>query len=103
MPDTPLLEGSYVRLEPLELRHIPALLSAAQGEAELFKWTTVPTTVEHMTHYVETALRWRSEGTAQPFATVRRKDAAVVGSTRFFLIEHWAWAQEHPEGCSRGA
>ena len=109
MPDTPLLEGSYVRLEPLELRHIPALLSAAQGEAELFKWTTVPTTVEHMTHYVETALRWRSEGTAQPFATVRRKDAAVVGSTRFFLIEHWPWpkntqgaAHEGPDGCEIG-
>jgi RimJ/RimL family protein N-acetyltransferase len=109
VPDAALLEGSHVRLEPLELRHIPALLSAAQGEAELFKWTTVPTTLAQMTQYVETALKWRAEGTAQPFATVRRKDAAVVGSTRFFLIEYWPWpegtqgaAHDGPDGCEIG-
>lgn len=108
MPDAPLLEGTYVRLEPLEPAHIPALVSAAQGEEELFRWTTVPTTVPHMTEYVETALRWRAEGTAQPFATVRRSDATVVGCTRFFLIERWPWPQSlaaahpGPDGCEIG-
>jgi N-acetyltransferase len=108
VPDAPLLEGSYVRLEPLEPVHIGALLGAAQGEAELFRWTTVPTTLAPMTHYVQTALRWRAEGTAQPFATVRRSDATVVGSTRFFLIEHWPWPAEvaaahpGPDGCEIG-
>lgn len=108
MPDAPLLEGSAVRLEPLEPAHIPALLSAAQGEEELFRWTTVPTTLAQMTQYVETALRWRAEGTAQPFATVRRSDATVVGATRFFLLEHWPWpadvaaAHPGPDGCEIG-
>jgi RimJ/RimL family protein N-acetyltransferase len=108
VPDAPLLEGSYVRLEPLEPVHIGALLSAAQGEGELFRWSTVPTTLAHMTEYVHTALRWRTEGTAQPFATVRRSDATVVGSTRFFLIEHWPWPAEvaaahpGPDGCEIG-
>jgi RimJ/RimL family protein N-acetyltransferase len=106
--DAPRLEGSFVRLEPLERTHIAALVSAAQGEAELFRWTTVPTTVADMTGYVETALRWRAEGTAQPLVTVRRSDATVVGSTRFFLIERWPWpaseaaAHPGPDGCEIG-
>lgn len=108
MTAAPLLEGSHVRLEPLEAAHIPALLSAAQGDEELFRWTTVPTSMAQMTQYVETALRWRAEGSAQPFATVRRSDAMVVGSTRFFLIEHWPWpaqvaaAHAAPDGCEIG-
>jgi N-acetyltransferase len=106
--DAPLLEGSFVRLEPLQLTHVAALVSAAQGQEELFRWTTVPTTAADMTRYVETALRWRAEGTAQPFATVRRSDGTVVGGTRFFLIEHWPWpapvAEAHPgpDGCEIG-
>jgi RimJ/RimL family protein N-acetyltransferase len=106
--DAPLLEGSFVRLEPLERTHIAALVSAAQGEEELFRWTTVPTTVADMTRYVGTALRWREEGTAQPLVTVRRSDAAVVGSTRFFLIERWPWPESEaaahpgPDGCEIG-
>ena len=108
MTDAPLLEGSFVRLEPLERRHIAALVQAAQGQEELFRWTTVPTTTAGMTQYVETALRWRAEGSAQPFATVRRSDAAVVGCTRFFLIERWPWpaaeaaAHPGPDGCEIG-
>jgi RimJ/RimL family protein N-acetyltransferase len=61
-----------------------------------------------MTEYVQIALRWRAEGSAQPFATVRRSDARVVGCTRFFLIEHWPWPAEAaaahpgPDGCEIG-
>jgi len=106
--DAPLLEGSFVRLEPLERTHIAALTSAAQGEEELFRWTTVPASTAGMTQYVETALRWRAEGTAQPFATLRRSDSTVVGCTRFFLIERWPWpaseaaAHPGPDGCEIG-
>ena len=108
MTDAPLLEGSFVRLEPLERTHIAALTSAAQGEEELFRWTTVPASTAGMTQYVETALRWRAEGTAQPFATLRRSDSTVVGCTRFFLIERWPWpaseaaAHPGPDGCEIG-
>lgn len=101
-----VLEGSYVRLEPLEPRHIPLLLGAAGSERELFKWTTIPQTLEGMTQYVETAMRWRAEGTALAFATVRQSDDVVLGSSRFFLIEYWPWpkAQERPgpDGCEIG-
>jgi len=97
VPATPeTLEGRHVRLEPLTLEHVPALAAAAQGEEALFRWTTVPATQAEMRQYVETALRWAAEGTAQAYATVRRDDARVVGSTRFFLLERWAWPDGHP-------
>lgn len=46
--------------------------------------------------YVETALSWQESGTAVPFAIVRVEDAAVIGSTRFWNLERWAWPQGHP-------
>jgi RimJ/RimL family protein N-acetyltransferase len=49
-----------------------------------------------MERYVEAAVHAREEGTAMPFATVRRADGAVVGSSRFFDIARWAWPASHP-------
>jgi RimJ/RimL family protein N-acetyltransferase len=44
-----------------------------------------------MENYIATALAWREAGAALAFATVRVADGAVIGSTRFFDIERWAW------------
>jgi RimJ/RimL family protein N-acetyltransferase len=46
--------------------------------------------------YVDTALAWRDAGTAVPFATVRAGDGMVIGSTRFWNLERWAWPGGHP-------
>ena len=54
-----------------------------------------------MAQYVDVAIAWREAGTALPFATVRVADDTVIGSTRFFLIERWAWPAGHP-GARRG-
>jgi N-acetyltransferase len=105
----PVLEGSHVRLEPLTRGHIEGLLAAAGSEVELFKWTTVPQTLPDMTQYVASALQGHAQGTTLPFATVRKSDGVVLGSTRFFLIERWAWPAGHPrltssraDGCEIG-
>jgi N-acetyltransferase len=95
-----VLEGTHVRLEPLDARHIEGLLSAGHGQSELFRWTTVPQDRAHMERYVDAALRGREAGTVVPFATVRRSDGVVVGSTRFFDIERWAWPAGHPRASS---
>ena len=42
-----------------------------------------------------TALAWRDAGTAVPFAIVRLTDNLVVGSTRFWNLETWAWPPAH--------
>ncbi len=92
-----VLQGKNVRLEPLHRRHIPALVAAAAAaDPELYRWSPVPQTVEAATQYVETALDWRKAGKALAFATIRAGDGVVIGSTRFFDVEHWAWPPGHP-------
>jgi N-acetyltransferase len=94
--ESPILQGKHVRLEPLERRHIDALVAASAGGSELYKWSPVPQSKAEAANYVETALAWREAGTAVPFAVVRAEDDVVIGSTRFWNIERWAWPQEHP-------
>jgi N-acetyltransferase len=104
-----VLTGSHVRLEPLARNHIAGLVAAAAADCGLYAWSAVPQGTEEMTRYVETALEWRAQGSAVPFATVRLADGEVIGSTRFFLLERWAWPAGHenaaravPDGCEIG-
>ena len=55
-----------------------------------------PTKQARSQHYIDTALAWRDAGTAVPFAIVRQKDNIVLGSTRFWNLERWAWPSGHP-------
>jgi N-acetyltransferase len=87
--ESPLLTGSHVRLEPLERRHIEGLITAAGNDRAFYAWSAVPQGRFEMTQYVEGALAAGEAGTAVPFATVRRADGQIIGSTRFFLIERW--------------
>ncbi len=91
----PVLSGRHVRLEPLEHRHIPGLTAASAGDPELYRWSKVPRGEAEVGRYVDTALAWRDAGTALAFATVRVADGMVIGSTRFFDIEHWTWPAGH--------
>jgi RimJ/RimL family protein N-acetyltransferase len=91
------LEGKYVRLEPLNRNHAEALATASYGaDSVLYKWSPVPQGRDEAERYINTALSWRDAGTAVPFATVRRSDNMVIGSSRFFDIVHWAWPAGHP-------
>jgi RimJ/RimL family protein N-acetyltransferase len=98
-----VLEGGHVRLEPLELRHAGTLAAASAAEPSLYQWSAVPQGKLEMTRYIETALAWRDAGTAVPFAIVRRSDNAVIGSTRYFDMEGWAWPEGHARHGSSAA
>jgi RimJ/RimL family protein N-acetyltransferase len=89
------LEGTHVRLEPLDLHHADALAAAAAVEPSLYQWSAVPQGELAMARYIETALAWREAGTAVPFAIVRQSDETVIGSTRYFDMERWAWPEGH--------
>jgi N-acetyltransferase len=91
-----VLSGSQVRLEPLKHAHVDGLVVAAAGEPALYQWSPVPQGKAAATNYVETALTWRDAGSAVPFAIMRASDGAVIGSTRFWNIERWAWPAGHP-------
>ena len=94
--DIPVLRGRHVRLEPLEHRHVDGLVAAAGDDESLYQWSPVPRGKIAAISYVDTALAWRDAGSAIPFAIVRNEDGLVIGSTRFWNLERWAWPRGHP-------
>jgi len=106
---SPVLEGTHIRLEPLDRRHVPPLAAASDGDRELYRWSPVPQGIEEVTRYVETALAACDAGMAVPFATVRVADDTVIGSTRLYNFEFWEWPAGHalhgrttPDACEIG-
>ena len=85
-----------MRLEPLDMRHVDELASASAADPSLYRGSPVPQGPVEAARYIETALAWKDAGTAVPFATVRMEDGIVIGSTRFFGLEYWAWPEGHP-------
>ena len=94
-----VLEGRYIRLEPLTLEHWPRLAEIGL-DSELWRWTIAPLrTLDDMRQYIETALDWQRQGIALPFATIDRSSGSAVGSTRFAAIDcvnrrveiGWTW------------
>ena len=96
-----VLSGKHVRLEPLNHRHVDGLVAAAAGDRSLYQWSPIPAGKTEAALYIDTALAWQDAGTAVPFAIVsvndvRVDDGIVIGSTRFWNIERWAWPPGHP-------
>ncbi len=104
--ETLVLQGRHIRLEPLEPRHVEGLVAAAGEETDLYRWSPVPRGIAEATQYVDTALAWREAGSAVPFAIIEMNGArmnggrmhgarmhggVVIGSTRFWNLERWAW------------
>jgi N-acetyltransferase len=104
-----VLSGRHIRLEPLDLRHVDGLVAASAGDPNLYQWSPVPQGKAEAVRYIETALAWRDEGSAVPFATFRVEDGVAIGSTRFFNLERWSWPPGHarhgrhvPDACEIG-
>jgi N-acetyltransferase len=104
-----VLTGRYVRLEPLGYEHVDGLVAASAADPSLYRWSPVPQGHDEVTRYVQTALNWREAGTAVPYANVRAADGVVIGSTRFWNLEHLPWppghdrhGRGHPDACEIG-
>src|SRR5262249_8992376 len=107
--NTFVLPGRKIRLEPLETHHVDALAAASAVDPTLYQWSPVPQGKSETPDYVNTALAARDAGTAVPFAIVRLDGGVVIGSTRFFDLERWAWPSGHalhgrstPDACEIG-
>jgi RimJ/RimL family protein N-acetyltransferase len=97
--ETVVLEGEYVRLEPLAATHLPALIEIGMDPV-IWKWTNnvvkAPADIER---YVSDALKMRDAGIALPFVTIAKAEEKIVGSTRFGNIDPpnrkaeigWTW------------
>src|SRR5215468_8986194 len=86
-----LLDGRFVRLEPMSSAHVEALVAAAAESRATYGLTNVPDGVAAMAAYVATALDDVARGVAVPFVTFDKRRERVVGSTRFGRIERWSW------------
>ena len=86
-PQPVLLEGRHVRLEPMERRHLPALLEAAH-DPETFRYFLTPPlgAAGEMTKWMDTILKNQAAGTDVGWVTVRRSDGRVVGGTTYLDI-----------------
>ncbi len=94
-----ILEGKFVRLEPLRVDHLPALSKVGLDES-LWKWTAnVVTDESDLERYVRSALADQALGKAIPFVTIDKSSGTIVGSTRFGNIDTanrkteigWTW------------
>jgi N-acetyltransferase len=94
-----ILEGKFVRLEPLSMSHLPQLCEVGLDED---LWRLIPTQIqssEDMKMYIETALDEQNRGVSLPFATVEKSSNKPIGSTRFGNIRikdkgveiGWTW------------
>ena len=92
----PTLSGRHIRLEPLDHRHADGLAAASAVDPTQYGLSPVPQGVEQAHQYIDKAGALRDAGSAVPFATIRQADSVVIGATRFWNIEHWAWPQGHP-------
>jgi RimJ/RimL family protein N-acetyltransferase len=94
--DNLILQGRQIRLEPLDHRHVDGLVAASATDPSLYQWSPIPQGRAETAKYIETALSWRDAGSAVPYAMVRMIDGVVLGSTRFWNLERWAWPPGHP-------
>jgi N-acetyltransferase len=94
-----ILEGRFVRLEPMRMEHLDALAEAGIAEG-VWRWTIDNiTTKDQIREYVETAPEERRRMTSLPFVTYDISANTIVGSTRFGNIDTsnrkveigWTW------------
>lgn len=94
-----VLEGRYVRLEPLSREHLDGIAAAGSYD-DIWAWLSVrPVGREGFAQWIDTALAARGAGTELPFTTIDRASGEIVGCTRYLNIERasrrleigWTW------------
>ena len=93
------LEGRIVRLEPLQLEHVPALAEVGL-EPAIWQWTLArPGSEDDLREWAAATIANRASRTELPFVTLEAATGRPIGSSRFLNIvpEHrrleigWTW------------
>lgn len=82
-----MLSGRLIRLEPLSLDNVDALVAAATENRSNYAFTRVPENQAEMTAYIAAALAQQRRGRALAFAI--HHNGRIVGSTRFLNLVYW--------------
>lgn len=111
--DTPVLNGTFARLEPLSLDHV-ADLSAAVSVGELWRtWYTPIPAPDAMAAEIETRLSQQAAGTMAPWAVIEATTGRAVGMTTFMNLDEphlrleigstWLGRETHGTGVNASA
>ncbi|HSX98016.1 MAG TPA: GNAT family protein [Streptomyces sp.] len=87
----PVLEGTRVRLEPLDHRHAADLAVAAEEDRSSYRFTWVPGAAG-IEAYVDAQLARAAAGHVAPYAQVERASGRAVGVTAFLDPRLWPTA-----------
>lgn len=80
----PILEGRFVRLEPLDRRHAADLAAAASQSRESYAYTWVPTTADEAADYIDQQHARAATGRLIPYAQVDVRSNRAIGATAFW-------------------
>ncbi|HVN84857.1 MAG TPA: GNAT family protein [Candidatus Binatia bacterium] len=85
-----VLEGRFVRLEPLALGRHLADLSAVGLDESIWRFnpSQIVGTPEDMRAYIELALQQQADCVSLPFATIDKASGRTIGSSRFANFDH---------------
>lgn len=94
-----ILEGEFVRLEPLRIEHLDALCEIGLDETLWRLTSNVVENSDDMRRYVKIALNDFEKKLSLPFVTIEKSSQEIVGSTRFGNIDPknkkaeigWTW------------
>ncbi|MFI5797502.1 GNAT family N-acetyltransferase [Streptomyces sp. NPDC051677] len=84
----PVLEGTLVRLEPLERRHAAELAAAAEENRGTYTFTWVPR-ADEVGDYVDAQLARAATGRLAPYAQVSLASGRAVGATSYWEPRTW--------------
>lgn len=84
----PVLEGSLVRLEPLEHGHAAELAVAAEEDRGTYAFTWVPRAQE-VEAYIDDALARAATGRLAPYAQISLATGRAVGTTSYWEPRSW--------------
>ncbi|WP_105970481.1 GNAT family N-acetyltransferase [Streptomyces geranii] len=84
----PVLEGSRVRLEPLDHRHAPDLAEAAEQNRDTYGFTSVPRAAG-VGGYIDAQHARAAAGLLAPYAQVDRASGRAVGATAYWEPRLW--------------
>ncbi|MFI1718619.1 GNAT family N-acetyltransferase [Streptomyces sp. NPDC053513] len=88
MEEGPVLEGAFVRLEPLGRHHAAGLAEAAEENRDAYGFTWVPRR-EEAGAYVDAQLGRAADGRVVPYVQVDPATGRVVGATAFLDPRPW--------------
>ncbi|MEU1518544.1 GNAT family protein [Streptomyces sp. NPDC005811] len=84
----PVLQGTLVRLEPLEKRHAAGLALAAEENRGTYAFTWVPR-ADEVEAYLDAQFARAATGRLAPYAQVSLADGRVVGATSYWEPRRW--------------